>query len=159
MVDVVPPEIRSRMMSGIRGKDTKPELALRKGLHRLGLRYSLRRDTLPGKPDIVFRGRRTVVFFHGCFWHGHVGCPLFKIPSTRPEFWTTKIEGNRARDDRVVSELLAEGWRVAIVRECAIRGRGKRPIETVCEELAEWIRSGNGTRVEIAAMDHFSTGG
>jgi DNA mismatch endonuclease (patch repair protein) len=153
MGDIVSPEVRSRMMAGIRGKDTRPELLLRKNLHRLGLRYSLKRNELPGKPDIVLPGRKTAVFFHGCFWHGHEGCSLFKIPGTRTEFWVAKIAGNRARDARVLPKLLASGWRVAVVRECAIRGRGKRPVEAVSKLLADWIKGGVGDTLEIAAMD------
>jgi DNA mismatch endonuclease, patch repair protein len=155
MADVVSPEVRSRMMSGIRGSNTKPEIALRSGLHRLGLRFTLR-SKLPGKPDIVLPRHKVAVFFHGCFWHGHEGCPLFKIPGTRPEFWKAKIDGNRSRDERVKAELLAAGWRVATVRECAIRGKEKRPIEAVCGALAEWVRTGQGRSLEMAAMDRLS---
>lgn len=142
-------------MSGIRGRNTKPEIALRSGLHRLGLRFTLK-SKLPGKPDIVLPKYRTVVFFHGCFWHGHEGCKLFKLPASRTDFWRTKIEDNRARDTRVMAALAADGWRVAVVRECAIRGGGKRPFETVCTELAAWIRAGNGYVVEITGMDRLT---
>lgn len=149
MVDVVDSATRSRMMAGIRGRNTKPEVALRSGLHRLGLRFSLR-SKLPGKPDIVLPRHRTAVFFHGCFWHGHEGCPLFKLPGTRTDFWRAKIEGNRARDARVLVELAVLGWRVAVVRECAIRGASRRSMAQVCEELAAWIRSAEGRFVELA---------
>lgn len=149
MVDVVDSATRSRMMAGIRGRNTKPEVALRSGLHRLGLRFSLR-SKLPGKPDIVLPRHRTAVFFHGCFWHGHEGCPLFKLPGTRTDFWRAKIEGNRARDARVLAELAWLGWRVAVVRECAIRGASRRSMVQVCEELAAWIRSAEGRFVELA---------
>lgn len=150
MVDVVDPATRSRMMAGIRGRDTKPEVALRSGLHRLGLRFSLR-SKLPGRPDIVLPRFRVAVFFHGCFWHGHEGCPLFRLPGTRTDFWRAKIEGNRARDARVLSELAEAGWRVAVVRECAIRGAPRRSMADVCDELAAWIRIGEGVFVEILA--------
>lgn len=143
------------MMSGIRGRNTKPEVALRSGLHRLGLRFTLKSKLL-GKPDIVLPKHRTVVFFHGCFWHGHEGCELFKLPASRTDFWRTKIEGNRARDTRVMAALAAEGWRIAVVRECAIRGSGKRPLENVCAELAAWIRAGKGYAVEITGMDRLT---
>jgi DNA mismatch endonuclease (patch repair protein) len=139
------------MMAGIRGRDTKPEILLRSGLHRLGLRFSLKSKLL-GRPDIVLPRWRVAVFFHGCFWHGH-DCPLFRLPSTRTGFWREKIGSNRERDGRVLESLLADGWRVAIVRECAIRGAGKRPWEAVCGELAEWIRVGRGQTIEIGAMD------
>lgn len=142
-------------MSGIRGRDTKPEVALRSGLHRLGLRFTLR-SKLPGKPDLVLPKYRTVMFFHGCFWHGHNGCALFKLPATRTDFWRTKIEGNRARDEVVMATLMAGGWRIAVVRECAIRGRGKRSLEAVCAELAEWIRAGKESTVEVTGMDRLT---
>ena len=152
MADIVSPEIRSRMMSGIRGQDTKPEILLRSGLHRLGLRFTLR-SKLPGKPDLVLPRYRVAVFFHGCFWHGHQGCHLFRLPGTRTDFWKVKIEGNRERDARVLDSLVADGWRVAVVRECAIRGAGKIPWEVVCIDLAGWIRGAHGKTLEIAAMD------
>jgi len=149
MVDVVDPATRSRMMAGIRGRDTKPEVALRSGLHRLGLRFSLR-SKLPGRPDIVLPRFRVAVFFHGCFWHGHEGCPLFRLPGTRTDFWRAKIEGNRARDARVLGALAEAGWRVAVVRECAIRGASRRSMADVCDELAAWIRAGESRFAEMA---------
>jgi DNA mismatch endonuclease, patch repair protein len=140
MVDVVDGKTRSRMMAGIRGKDTKPELVIRSGLHRRGYRYRLHGKHLPGKPDIIFRGRSAVIFVHGCFWHGH-DCHLFKWPSTRPEWWREKIEGNRSRDAQVHARLKAEGWRQASVWECALKGRQRRDPDTVIEELADWLDS------------------
>src|SRR4051812_48917573 len=98
MPDVVTPETRSRMMSGIRGRDTKPELAVRRYLHSRGLRYRLHVSDLPGRPDIVLPARRTVVFVHGCFWHRHEGCRFAYTPKSRQEFWVPKLEGNAARD-------------------------------------------------------------
>ena len=152
LADIVSPETRSRMMSGIRGKNTKPELSLRQGLHRLGLCYSLH-SSLPGKPDIVLPKWRTVVFFHGCFWHGH-DCSLFRLPSTRTDFWREKIDSNRRRDARVASELLSTSWRVAVVRECSIRGARKRSWEAVCRELGDWIKGDPDARyLEISALD------
>lgn len=91
MADVVTPEKRSKMMSGIQGKNTKPELTIRKGLHALGFRYRLHGKTLPGKPDLVFPKYKAVIFIHGCFWHAH-HCHLFKWPSTRVDFWQEKIQ-------------------------------------------------------------------
>lgn len=136
-------------MAGIRGENTKPELKLRSGLHRLGLRFTLK-SRLPGKPDLVLPRHRVIVFFHGCFWHGHK-CPLFRMPGTRRDFWQEKIEKNRERDIRIAAILRAAGWRVAIVRECAIRGAGKRSWETVCGDLAAWIREEQGQTIELAA--------
>ena len=95
--DIVTPAVRSRMMAGIRGKDTRPELVLRTALHRRGFRYRLHRRDLPGTPDLVFPGRKAVIFVHGCFWHGH-DCHLFHWPQTRADFWRGKIGGNIARD-------------------------------------------------------------
>jgi DNA mismatch endonuclease, patch repair protein len=151
MADIVPPETRSRMMAGIKGRDTKPEVALRSGLHRLGLRFTLG-SKLPGKPDMVFPRHRVAVFFHGCFWHGHEGCALFRLPGTRTEFWEKKIGGNRERDRRVLAELAVLGWRIGVVRECSIRGRGRRDMEEVCSDLAAWIR-GSGGFLELEGMD------
>jgi len=126
-------------MSGIRGKNTRNEVLLRKLLHRQGYRYRLHVRDLPGKPDIVFPRYRAVVFVHGCFWHGH-DCPLFKIPATRSDFWRTKIEGNRANDKIVNEKLLAAGWRICIVWECAIRG-AKTDMASVGSEVMKWLES------------------
>src|SRR5690606_25791969 len=114
--DIFTPEVRSRMMAGIRSTDTKPELMLRKGLHALGWRYRLHARGLPGKPDLVFPARRAVIFANGCFWHGH-DCHLFKWPRSREEFWRAKIAGNIVRDLRNRDQLVAAGWRVADVWE------------------------------------------
>jgi len=139
MVDVVDSATRSRMMSGIRGRNTKPEILIRSLLHRHGFRFRLHARDLPGKPDIVLPRYHAVVFVHGCFWHGH-DCPLFKWPGTRPEFWREKIGRNRVNDRKATEALLAMGWRVGIVWECAIRGAGKS-IEGVAQSLATWLRS------------------
>ncbi|VIO80134.1 very short patch repair endonuclease [Bradyrhizobium ivorense] len=143
MADVVSAETRSRMMSGIRGKNTKPELLLRKLLHARGFRYRLH-TRLPGKPDLVFPKHRAVIFVHGCFWHRHE-CQIFKWPSTRSEFWRTKINGNADRDQRNVAVLLKDGWRIGIVWECSLRGKDEVRIADRC---ARWLSSGN-KRLEI----------
>jgi DNA mismatch endonuclease (patch repair protein) len=140
MADVVSAAVRSRMMAGIRGTNTKPELILRKGLHAQGFRFRLHDRALPGKPDIVFPRYRAVIFAHGCFWHGH-DCHLFKWPSTRPEFWQQKIGRNREVDARSEAALADAGWRRAIVWECALKGRTKLPLEEVIARCAEWLRS------------------
>lgn len=139
MVDVVDSATRSRMMAGIRGRNTKPEILVRSLLHRQGFRFRLHGSGMPGKPDIVFPGLRAVIFVHGCFWHGH-DCPLFKFPATRPEFWRTKIGRNQKNDVEAIELLLAAGWRVGIVWECSIRGRG-RDLDGVVARLSEWLRS------------------
>lgn len=113
------------MMAGIGSKDTKPELAIRKILHAQGFRYRLHRKDLPGRPDIVLPKHRTVIFVHGCFWHGHRNCRLFRIPYSRSEFWEQKIGLNIARDARVHAELGEAGWNVVDVWECAVKGSGR----------------------------------
>ncbi len=118
------------MMSGIRGKDTKPEMIIRRGLHARGFRFRLHDRTLPGKPDLVFPKYRAVIFVHGCFWHGHE-CHLFKWPKTRVEFWREKIEGNRARDVRVALELRGSGWDVIEVWECQLKDKRPHELERV----------------------------
>lgn len=143
MADVVPPEVRSRMMAGIRGKNTKPELLVRHSLHAEGFRYRLHAAGLPGKPDMVFPKHRAVVFVHGCFWHGH-DCHLFRLPATRTDFWETKIKGNVARDLKAVDALRKAGWRVGTVWECAVKGRTRRPISEVSAHLAGWLRGDSG---------------
>lgn len=136
--DVVDAPTRSRMMSGIRGRDTKPEMVIRKGLHARGYRYRLHSRSLPGRPDLVFPSRRAAIFVNGCFWHGH-DCPLFKWPSTRAEWWRAKIEGNRARDAEVQAQLAEMGWRQLRVWECALKGRQRRePIE-ILDLVADWL--------------------
>jgi DNA mismatch endonuclease (patch repair protein) len=139
LADVVDPATRSRMMSGIRGKNTKPELTIRKALHARGFRYRLH-CKLPGKPDLCLPKYRAVIFVHGCFWHGH-DCHLFKWPSTRPEFWREKIARNRAVDAAAEAKLLADGWRVATVWECALKGKERLPLEDVASSLGGWLKS------------------
>lgn len=139
MVDSLTPEQRSAQMSRIRGSNTKLEVLVRKGLHARGLRYRLGGAKLPGRPDIVLPKHRTVVFVHGCFWHGH-DCPLYRLPKTRPEFWADKIGKNRARDQRVTSELEAMGWRVLNVWECSLRGKTALEQASFLDHLAEILR-------------------
>ena len=140
MSDIVEPAVRSRMMSRIRSKDTAPEMAIRKRLHAAGFRYRLHRRDLPGTPDVVLPGRRAVIFVHGCFWHGHE-CSMFRWPSTRVEFWTGKICGNRDRDADVRSRLLSAGWRRLVIWECALRGRDRLDFDGLIERVISWIES------------------
>lgn len=135
--DVHTPERRSYNMSRIRGRDTKPELLIRRGLHARGYRFRLHHRSLPGRPDIVFPARRAAILIHGCFWHGH-SCPMFRLPTTRAELWLSKIQANRARDARVAEELTAAGWRQLTVWECALRGPARlTPPEAldICEQF------------------------
>lgn len=120
MTDIVDAATRSRMMAGIKSKDTTPELFLRKALHAQGLRYRLGGSGLPGKPDLVFASRQAVVFVHGCFWHQH-DCKYFKWPSSNAELWKAKLDTNASRDRRVQDELAKLGWRVLTVWECELR--------------------------------------
>lgn len=138
--DIVSPEQRSRMMSGIRGKDTKPEMVLRRGLHALGFRFRLHDRKLPGTPDLVFPKYHAVILAHGCFWHGH-DCHLFRLPGSRTEFWRTKIDRNRAVDARTQLALRDAGWRVGTVWECAMRGKGRLSMENILEACSVWLKS------------------
>ncbi len=140
LVDVVSPEIRSRMMAGIRGKDTQPETTVRQLLHRAGFRFRLHRRDLPGTPDLVLPAFGAVIFVHGCFWHGHE-CLLFRWPSSRPEFWRAKIDRNRQLDRRALRLLAEQSWRVATVWECALKGPGRRPPEEITSSIEAWLRS------------------
>ncbi|ALK30281.1 very short patch repair endonuclease [Burkholderia plantarii] len=139
MVDVVDKATRSRMMSGIRGLNTKPEITIRSLLHRQGFRFRLHVRDLPGKPDIVLPRYSAVIFVHGCFWHGH-DCKFFKLPGTRTDFWREKINRNRANDHKALTTLLAGGWRVGIVWECALRGADK-DVDGIAKDLAHWLHS------------------
>lgn len=142
MVDVLTPDQRSFNMSRIRGRDTKPELLIRCGLHARGFRFRLHRRDLPGRPDLVFPARRAAIFVHGCFWHGH-NCPMCRAPATRPAFWRAKIDGNRMRDRSALTALTASGWRTLIVWECALRGPGRRPEDYVFKDCVHFLRSEN----------------
>ena len=136
MVDVVDRETRSRMMANIRGRDTKPEMLVRRMLHGAGYRFRLHGRLMPGRPDIVLPKHRVAIFVHGCFWHRHEGCRFSTTPATRPEFWRDKFASNVERDARNTGSLVASGWRVATVWECAL----KEKVNTEwAEALVEWI--------------------
>ena len=120
MVDTVPPEVRSRIMAQVKSKGMKPEMKVRRLAHGLGYRYRLHRKDLPGKPDIVFAGRRKVVFVNGCFWHRHEGCPKVRIPKANRDYWVGKLERNRVRDERNLALLAQDGWGVMTVWECEL---------------------------------------
>lgn len=120
MVDILTPEARSKRMSQIRAKNTKPEMAVRRLAHGMGYRYRLHRRDLPGCPDLVFPRHHKVIFVHGCFWHRHPdsACRLARLPKSRLDFWVPKLEGNRRRDLDNQAALLALGWRFLIIWEC-----------------------------------------
>jgi DNA mismatch endonuclease (patch repair protein) len=120
-MDRISPEERSRIMSHIRSKDTKPEKRLRSLLHRLGFRFRLHRKDLPGTPDIVLPKYRTVIFVHGCFWHQHPGCKKATLPRSNVEFWKNKLEKNIERDKEVEKKLIETGWNVIVIWECEIK--------------------------------------
>lgn len=121
MADVHSKAVRSYNMSRIRGKDTKPELLVRRFLFANGLRYRLYDKKLPGKPDIILKKIKTVIFVNGCFWHGHDNCKYFVVPKTRTEFWIDKIKGNKKRDEENVAFLKNNGWNIIIVYECQLK--------------------------------------
>lgn len=135
MADVLTPEQRRLNMSRIRGRDTKPEIALRSALHAKGLRFRLHRKDLPGAPDIVFPGARLAVFVDGCFWHG---CPIHNVtPKTNADFWSKKLKGNRARDAQVNATLETSGWRVTRIWEHEVRNE----LEEVVRRVNAFVRS------------------
>ena len=145
MPDVLTQHQRRLNMSRVRGKDTKPELLFRRGLHSRGLRFRLHRRDLPGRPDLVFPRHRTCMFVHGCFWHGHA-CPLFRWPSTREQFWKRKINGTRLRDRQAVLRLRELQWSVLVVWECAVRGPSRRSVDEVLDECEEFITESGSHR-------------
>lgn len=149
MADIVDANTRSRMMAGIRSKNTMPELLLRRALHARGLRYRLHRAKLPGKPDLVFAKHQAVVFVHGCFWHRHSNCRFATTPATRPEFWTAKFSANIERDKRNVAALLENGWRIARVWECALKGDN---VSRVADLVAHWLTQGRTCTLEVPTV-------
>ena len=134
MVDSVSPEVRSRIMAQVKSKGMKPEMQVRRLLHGLGYRYRLHRKDLPGRPDIVFPSRRKIVFVNGCFWHKHAGCPRVRIPATNRDYWLAKLERNRARDERNLALLQADGWAAMTVWECQLKD-----IAAVTENLTQFL--------------------
>ncbi|MCW5235133.1 very short patch repair endonuclease [Verminephrobacter eiseniae] len=136
MADIVPPSVRSRMMSGIKGKNSRPEMLVRRLLFASGYRFRLHRRDLPGTPDIVMPGRKVAIFVHGCFWHLHQGCRYVKMPATRTEFWKAKLNANVECDRRAVGKLQALGWRVLCVWECSTRDAEAAGLQ---DALYRWI--------------------
>jgi DNA mismatch endonuclease, patch repair protein len=140
MPDTFDQATRSRIMSRVRSTNTTPELRLRKALFARGLRYRIHASGLPGKPDIVFPGRKAVIFVHGCQWHWH-GCSRSRMPSTNVEYWERKISRNQERDRDNLAKLTASGWRVLVVWECSIK---LRTLDVIADQVADWVRSGAG---------------
>jgi DNA mismatch endonuclease (patch repair protein) len=119
-MDTLSPKARSERMSRVRSKDSKPEMAVRRLVHGLGYRYRLHGKGIPGRPDLVFRSRRKVIFVHGCFWHRHARCKLARLPKSRLDFWKPKLERNRERDREVQKALYDEGWSSLVIWECEV---------------------------------------
>lgn len=137
-MDKVSKEVRSRNMAAIKGKDTKPEIAVRKFLFAKGFRYKLHDKSLPSKPDIVLPKYKTVVFIHGCFWHGHDDCKYFVVPKTRTEWWMAKINRNKQLDIENVKKLRKMGWKVIIIFECKLRPQHRnRTLDLLVRRLAK----------------------
>ena len=147
MADVHSKESRRKNMAAIKGKDTKPELLIRKGLHHLGFRYRLHDKKLLGKPDLVFPKYRAVIFVNGCFWHKH-DCHLFKQPATRKEFWESKINRTCERDRENRVALREAGWRVLTIWECSLKGKTRLQDSELLERVSSWI-AGELSEMEI----------
>jgi DNA mismatch endonuclease (patch repair protein) len=128
-------------------------MVIRRGLHALGLRYRLHDRRLPGTPDLVFRKAQAVIFVHGCFWHGH-DCPLGVRPGSNTGFWEEKIGRNQRRDDAAEADLIAAGWRVGTVWECALRGRIKLPLADVLNQLGAFVRRGDCRRLQVLGAEN-----
>lgn len=139
MIDIVNKQTRSRMMSGIRSKNTKPETLTRKALHSLGYRFRLDSKIEKIKPDIVLRKHKVAIFTHGCYWHQHEGCKLAYSDRNYSDKWKGKFDDNRQRDERVLKQLLDDGWKVAVIWECATRD--KSVFEEVISQLDKWIKT------------------
>ena len=147
MADIVDKKTRSRIMSQIKGKNTKPELIVRSELHKLGLRFRIHYKSLPGKPDIVLPKYKTVVFVHGCFWHHH-NCKYFQWPKSNREFWERKINRNITRDIEVIEQLIQLDWRVLQIWECCIRGKSEQQISKTMKSAYKWIIKKRNTEVQ-----------
>lgn len=155
MTDIVDPATRSRMMTSIRGKNTKPELRVRSGLHRLGVRFRLHCRDLPGRPDLVFPKYRAALFVHGCFWHRHESCELAYTPSNNSSKWVEKFESNVERDRRQITLLQQAGWRVLVIWECALRAND---LGDLLVAVADELKTGESTYREWPTMPNEARG-
>lgn len=140
MVDTVSPEVRSRIMASIKGRDTKPEMIIRKMLYALGFRYRLHVKDLPGRPDIVLPKYKAVILVNGCFWHGH-DCHIANRAKSRSEYWEEKIAKNKVRDGQSKRKLIELGWRVATIWECAMVGKSNYSKDEIANLLSAWLKS------------------
>lgn len=141
MTDVHTTAVRSKNMAAIKARNTRPEMLVRKALHKAGFRYRLHVANLPGKPDLMFPRYKAVVFVQGCFWHQHQ-CAMFHWPKTRTEWWRQKISANRKHDEAVQDKLRELGWRVMLVWECALTGKNKMPVDQLTVDISDWLRNG-----------------
>ena len=148
MVDVHSKATRSKNMSAIRAVHTKPEITVRRALHAMGFRFRLHSKNLLGKPDIILPKYKVVIFVNGCFWHKHE-CDVFRLPSTRKEWWDKKLTGNRLRDESVQDKLREIGWRVIVIWECALKGSTRLPPAELYSYLGRWIKNTKSNYVEI----------
>ena len=146
MTDVHSPKVRSKNMRAVKARNTKPEIKIRKGLHRQGFRYTCNKTNLPGKPDLYFKKYELVIFINGCFWHGH-NCDLFHWPSSKREFWIKKITDTQKRDIRKIKELLDQNIKVLLIWECALKRKGQ--LATAIEMSANWLKNQNNIFSEI----------
>lgn len=151
MADTMTPEQRSRCMAAIKGKDTKPEMIVRKYLFSRGLRFRIQVSKLPGKPDIVLPKYKTVIFVNGCFWHGHEGCKYFRLPKSNVEFWKEKIERNVERDKESMQRLLDLRWKVIRVWECELRNKANR--EDTLNKIYNSITSSGNSGYNLEETD------
>lgn len=133
-------EVVSRRMSRVRGKDTAPEMVVRRALHGMGYRYRLHDKKLPGRPDVVFHGRKKAIFVNGCFWHFHENCPGCRLPKSRREFWMPKLEENRRRDERALTAMKEAGWDTLVVWECEMRD-----VDALKKRLRAFLEEEQGT--------------
>ena len=139
VADFMTPEQRSHAMSRVRGKETRIECAVRSSLHAKGFRFRKNPQNIPGRPDIVLPKYKAVVFIHGCFWHGHAACKKSALPSTRHEFWESKIARTRERDREKSDQLISKGWRIAVIWQCSLET--KQSLSSTVDTLASWLRS------------------
>lgn len=153
MTDIVDKVTRSSMMSGIRGKNTKPEMMIRKALFARGFRYRIHDKKLPGKPDLVLKKYNAVIFVHGCFWHGH-DCHLFKWPKSNIQFWREKIQTNTKKDIEIKAALLEMGWRVLVIWECALKGKTRLDLDYISERIADWLVAMEDDNYEIMGKEY-----
>jgi DNA mismatch endonuclease (patch repair protein) len=151
MADVMTPKQRSRCMAAVKGKDTKPEMIVRKYLFSRGLRFRVQVRKLPGTPDIVLPKYKTAIFVNGCFWHGHEGCKYFRLPKSNVEFWKEKIERNIERDRESMQALLDLGWKIIRVWECELRNKANR--EDTLNKIYKSITSPNGSSYSFEETD------